>query len=84
MKPKEFDEIMSKPYSKDGWVVRPLAKPPIDKHINKFLENVRQSFLSNPGIPYCAECLVELEFDEEDRIYCPKCGLVIHETKKSS
>ena len=81
MKPDEFDEIMSKPYSKDGWVVRPLAKPPIDKHINEFLEKVRQSFLSKPGIPYCAKCLVKLEFDG-DRIHCPKCGLEIHETQR--
>ena len=81
MKSKEFDEIMSEPYSKDGWVVKILAKPPIDEYINEFLEKVRQSFLSNPGIPYCAKCLVELEFDENS-IYCPKCRWVIYETKR--
>ena len=74
---KKFDKIMSEPYSKEGWVVIPLKPPPIDKDINDFLDKARQSFIQNPGTPYCAFCWIELELNKDGDICCPKCGFTI-------
>ena len=74
----DYDHLMSLPYSKEGWVVMPLKKPPIDKDLNDFIEKMR---LSNMGVPYCWHCWEELQLNENNDIYCPNCGLVI-EVKK--
>ena len=74
---EEFDKIMSEPYSKEGWAVMPLKKPPIDKDLNDFLEKARQSFIQNPGTPLCIRCFHEFEI-KEDCIICPICGNTVY------
>ena len=51
--------------------------------MSSFIEKLCQSYIDNPGTPYCAKCFhnayfeSEFELDEEGNLSCPNCGLVI-------
>ena len=82
MNNKEFDKIMTEPYSKEGWVVMPTKPLPENEEIANFIKSLQKSWLENPGDPYCAKCWIKLELNENEDIWCPECGLVIQVGKE--
>ena len=69
----DYDHLMSLPYSKEGWAVMPTKPLPENEEIANFLKAAKKSFMENPGIPLCSNCLAELELNEKDNICCPHC-----------